>query len=210
MDHARPLTALFPGARGAVLDVLTRVQRGMTIRQIADRAGVSHPQAARHIRDLELLGIVHREHVGRSHRITLTESMASDALRRLARLRHDAILEMRDAAAALDPQPSSMIVFGSFARGDDDAESDIDVLVVLEDDVAEGAIDETLAEWCGHIASRTGNPVAEIVVSQEQLRTMAPSFLQSVSSDGILISGVSLATTRMLRVVAEDAGTYGT
>jgi len=200
---------LFPGARGAVLEALTRVQSGMTIRQLADRAGVSHPQAARHIRDLERLGIVRREHIGRSHRITLTDSMVSDVLRQLARLREEVIAEMRSTAARLEPQPLAMVVFGSFARGDDDADSDIDVLVVIDDAALEDPIDQALAGWCNHIAARTGNPVAEIVVTLLELHGMSPSLLQSVSRDGILIAGSAIPDMSRLRVVAEDGTPYG-
>jgi predicted nucleotidyltransferase len=206
MDHARPLAALFPGARGAVLDVLTRVQRGMTIRQLADRAGVSHPQAARHIRDFELLGIVSRELVGRSHRITLTETMAAELLRRLTQLRTAVLHEMRTAASTLDPLPVSMVVFGSFARGDDGAASDIDVLVVIDDAVPDGRIDASLARWCDHIARLTGNPVTEIVVRRSELDTLDPALRVSIERDGVPIAGDPLPDARGLRVVAEDRG----
>jgi DNA-binding transcriptional ArsR family regulator len=181
----------------------------MTIRQIADRAGVSHPQAARHIRDLERLGIVDRELVGRSHLITLTDTMASELLRRLARLREDVIAEMRGAASKLDPQPFAMIVFGSFARGDDDAKSDIDVLVVVDGSAVDPGLDETLEEWCRHIAARTGNPVAEIVVLREDLGAMSPALLQHIRRDGILIAGAPIPDIPALRIVAEDGPSYG-
>jgi DNA-binding Lrp family transcriptional regulator len=184
------------------------MRQGMTIRQIADRAGVSHAQAARHIRDLEGLGIVRREHLGRSHRITLTDTMVSDLILRLARLRDEVIVEMRSAAKAIDPQPSAMALFGSFARGDDDAASDIDVLVVV-DEVARGdAIDETLGQWCHTVAARTGNAVAEIVVTLEEYRDMSPPLVQSIRNDAIMIVGTSLPEIPRLRVVAEDPDAY--
>jgi predicted nucleotidyltransferase len=209
MDHAHAITSLIPGARGAVLDVLTRVQRGMTIRQIADRAGVSHPQAARHIRDLERLGIVSREHVGRSHRITLTETLTSALLRRLAGLREEAIREMRSAAARIDPRPLAMVIFGSFARGDDDADSDIDVLVIVEDGMTEGASDPTLSAWCRHIAGLTGNPVAEVVVTLRDFHLMDQGLRDSIARDRIMIVGDALPDVPALRVVAEEGSPYG-
>ena len=208
MDHARPITALFPGARGAVLDVLTRVQRGMTIRQLAERAGVSHPQVSRHVADLEHLGIVRREHVGRSHVITLTDALAADLLRRMTGLREDAIAHMRRMAGAIEPQPFAMTMFGSFARGDDDAASDIDVLVVIEDGTPEGAIDDTLATWCGRVAELTGNPVAEIVVTRSSLDSIDGALRGAIERDGIPILGVDAPRTRSLSVVAEKPEPY--
>ena len=208
MDHARPITALFPGARGAVLDVLTRVQRGMTIRQLAERAGVSHPQVSRHVADLEHLGVVRREHVGRSHVITLTDSLAADLLRRMTGLRQDAIANMRRMAMAIEPRPFAMTLFGSFARGDDDATSDIDVLVVIEDGTPEGATDEALARWCGRVAELTGNPVAEIVVTRSSFDSMDGALRESIERDGIPILGAGAPRTRSLSVVAEESARY--
>jgi len=208
VDHARPIPMLFPGVRGAILDVLTRVESGMTIRQLAERAGVSHPQAARHVRDLETLGVIAREHVGRSHRITLTDSMTADLLRRLTRQRDEVIREMRTAASQLSPAPFTMIVFGSFARGDDHAGSDIDVLVVVDDDIREGELDGPLAAWCDRIARLTGNSVTEIVVDRRGLDAMSPSLLASIDRDGVVIVGERLPPRIGLRIAAEGDDAY--
>ena len=209
MDHARPIPSLIPGARGAVLEVLTRVQRGMTIRQLADRAGVSHPQAARHVADLERLGIVRREHVGRSHVITLTDTLTVDLLRRVTGLRQAVLRGMTDTASLLEPRPVSMVVFGSFARGDDDAESDIDVLVVVEDDQDDGALDAALARWCQDVTRLTGNPVTEIVVPLAELNSMDRSLRESIERDGITILPEVDARGPRLKVVAEERSPYG-
>jgi len=209
MDHARPIPSLIPGARGAVLDVLTRVQRGMTIRQLADRAGVSHPQVAHHVADLERLGIVQREHVGRSHVITLTDTIAADLLRDMNGLRREAIELMKRSAATLQPRPIAMTLFGSFARGDDGADSDIDIVVVVDDAMPEGSIDEALAEWCARIAERTGNAVAEIVVTRSSLDTMDPSLRASIERDGIALLADDDGRGQRLQVVAEDRPSYG-
>lgn len=209
MDHARPIQALFPGARGAVLDVLTRVQRGMTIRQLADRAGVSHPQVSRHVSDLEALGIVRREHVGRSHVITLSGTMAADLIRRIATLRQDAIGTMQRAALAIEPRPLALILFGSFARGDDDARSDIDVLVVIDDAMREGEIDASLSEWCLQVTALTGNPVAEILIRRGDIDGLDADLRSSIEKDGVAILGDLLPEGPRLRIVAEARGPYG-
>lgn len=204
MDHARPIPSLFPGARGAVLDALTRVQRGMTIRQLADRAGVSHPQASRHVADLERLGIVRREHVGRSHVITMTDTLAAELLRGMTGLRQDVIRTMQRTAMSIEPHPSAITLFGPFARADDDADSDIDVLVVVDDTVPEGAIDESLAEWCGRISDITGNSVAEIVVTKSSLARMDGALRDAIERDGIPILRAQGTEEPRLQVVAEE------
>jgi predicted nucleotidyltransferase len=48
----------------------------------------------------------------------------------LADLRDAYLGETRDSARRIDPAPVNMTLFGSFARGDDDGASDVDVIVV--------------------------------------------------------------------------------
>ncbi len=55
---------------------------------------------------------------------------AGQLVARLGRLRIQVIEEMRGLARDLDPQPLSMVLFGSLARGDAGAASDIDILAV--------------------------------------------------------------------------------
>lgn len=209
MDHARPIPSLFPGARGAVLDVLTRVQRGMTIRQLADRAGVSHPQVSRHVADLERLGIIRREHVGRSHVITLTDTLATGLLRGMTGLRENVVHTMQRTATSIEPRPVAITLFGSFARGDDHADSDIDVLVVVDDAMPEGAIDESLMEWCRGITEITGNAVAEIVVTRSSLDAMDHTLHDAIERDGIPILRAQGSVEPRLQVVAEERAPYG-
>ena len=208
MDHARPIPSLFPGARGAVLDVLTRVHRGMTICQLADRAGVSHPQASRHVDDLGRLGIVRREHVGRSRVITLTDTLAAALLRGVTGLRQDVIRTMQRTATSIEPRSVAITLFGSFARGDDDADSDIDVLVVADDAMPEGAIDESLASWCGQVSELTGNSVAEIVTTRSSLATMNRALRDAIERDRIPILRAEGSAEPRLQVVAEERAPY--
>jgi DNA-binding Lrp family transcriptional regulator len=83
MDFRSPLEALLPGVGAAVLSVLARTTQPLTIRQLAERAGASHPQVSNRVEHFERLGVVRREMVGRSHLVTLTASAASDLVRRL-------------------------------------------------------------------------------------------------------------------------------
>lgn len=67
--------------------------------------------------------------------LIVPEHVATRALLGLASARRNVMAEMGRRAGALNPAPTSVIVFGSFARGDDDAESDIDVVVVRPVDI---------------------------------------------------------------------------
>lgn len=193
MDYLTPLEALFPGAAGAVLGVLTRTTQPLTVRQLADRAGVSHPQVSHHVDRLETLGIVRRHVAGRSHQITLTDSVAAALLRRFAGLHGDVLAHMRATAAQLDPAPDSIVVFGSFARGAARADSDIDLAVVASPEwTADEACLAQLGSWLDEVAAFAGNPVAEVLVTPTELadRRDEPVW-ESIRREGVVILGVA-------------------
>lgn len=157
-----------PGAAAAVVAVLTRSEEPLTLRQIAERAGVSHPQVSRHVERLEALGLAHRAVVGRSHQVKLTRSAAADLLRRLNRLDAVVMEHVRSTAPTLEPNAVNVAIFGSFVRGTARADSDIDVVVIAEEPSDEGWL-ATLAAWADDLAVVAGNPVAEMVVAVEDL-----------------------------------------
>jgi predicted nucleotidyltransferase len=193
MDFSGPIEALFPGAAGAVLDVLTRTEQRLSMRQIADRAGVSHPQVARHVERLERLGVVQREIVGRSHLVSLTDSVAARTLRGLASLDESVLRYMRNTAPSLQPDALSVVVFGSFARGEATEHSDLDVAVVVDGVVSEGWL-EDLSRWVDDVAAFAGSPVSEIVVDVEELPArMDDPLWGAILAEGLTVAGRDLA-----------------
>lgn len=193
MDYLSPIEALFPGAAGAVLGVLTRTTQPLTVRQLADRADVSHPQVSHHVDRLETLGVVHRYVAGRSHQIILTDGAAAVLLRRFAGLHDDVLDHMRTTAAEFDPAPDSIVVFGSFARGSARADSDIDIAVVASPAwVADEDCLAQLASWLDEVAAFAGNPVAEILVTPDDLddRRDEPVW-ESIRDEGVVLFGVA-------------------
>ncbi len=193
VDYVSPIEALFPGVTAAVLAVLARTEQPLTLRQVADRAGVSHPQVGRHVDRLEELGVVRRSVVGRSHQVTLTDGAAGRQLRRLARLDRAVLDHMRATAQALEPNALSVTVFGSFARGTAGIESDIDVAVVAEDPADEDWLSK-LATWADDVADFAGNPVAEMVLAAADLASRADDPVWSaIRIEGSTIAGRPIA-----------------
>lgn len=193
VDYSAPIEAIFPGATAAVLEVLARTTQPLSLRQVADRAGISHPQVARHVERLERLGVVHREVVGRSHLVRLTTSAAARMLRDLAALDATVLQYMRDTASALHPAPLSIVVFGSFARGEATEHSDIDVAVIV-DRAADERWMEGLSRWVDDVAAFAGNPVAEIVVDADNLVARVDNPLWAAAiAEGLTVAGRDLA-----------------
>lgn len=122
-----------PGARGAVLLALLRTGAPLTGRRIhalvGDRCSLGSVQQA--LRDLTQLGLVSSETVGRAgvHRIN-EEHEAVGPLRELMSPLDMLARVVREEAAGAP----AVIVFGSVARGEASADSDIDLAVVAPTD----------------------------------------------------------------------------
>jgi len=128
MNFGEPFGGLMPGARGAVLAVLLRTGAPLTGRRVhalADGHSLGAVQQA--LRDLEQIGVITSETIGRAgvHRINeANEAIAP--LRALASPIEMLTRVVRDAVQGVD----AVIVFGSVARGDAHATSDVDLAVI--------------------------------------------------------------------------------
>ncbi|MCB1284369.1 MAG: nucleotidyltransferase domain-containing protein [Microthrixaceae bacterium] len=131
MDFVRPIEAIVPGAQGRVLEVLARTTDELNLRTIARLAGISPAQTSRVLPRLAYLGIVRRREVPPASLFSLAlDHVAAGPLLALAASRQSVLDEIGRAASELVDLPISAIVFGSLARGEADAESDIDLAVV--------------------------------------------------------------------------------
>ncbi|MBI2238519.1 MAG: nucleotidyltransferase domain-containing protein, partial [Actinobacteria bacterium] len=118
-------------------------------------------------------------------------------IRRLADVRTELLEGLRRTAAEIRPAPVSLVLFGSFARGDASAESDLDVLAVRPRSVLEGDDGWTsaLAGWTDRARRLSGNAVNLVEVGQEELRNLLrrPTALwREIAGDGILLFGSPL------------------
>ncbi len=131
MDFRHPIEAAIPGAQGRVIAALLGTSGELNLRTIARVAGVSIAQASRVLPGLVELGMIERREVPPSSLFRLVpEHVASRALLELADSHDVVMVEMGRAASKIRPAPVSVITFGSFARGDSDVDSDIDVIIV--------------------------------------------------------------------------------
>jgi DNA-binding transcriptional ArsR family regulator len=194
LDYLSPLESIFPGVGSAVLAVLADTQQPLTIRQLAERAGASHPRVGQHVDRFEALGLVQREVVGRSHLVRLTDTAAAQLVRRLVRVREEVVTFMESAAAELDPPATSIVVFGSFARGTARAGSDIDVAIVAPPGrVADDTWSQQVSAWVDAVSDYAGNPVAEIVLGLDDLAPRGSDPLwRDVRREGLVIAGAPL------------------
>lgn len=195
MDFVHPVEAAIPGVQGRILAVLAESTAELNIRTIADLSGVSLAQSSRVLPDLVELGLVERREVPPSSLFRLVpDHIAAGPLLAIARVRDRIIEEMGRLAAELPVGPASVIVFGSFARGEADTESDIDIVFVrpLSIDESDEGWSASVEQWRSAIRRMSGNRVEVLEVGSEEisgrLRSRQPVW-RDIRREGIVVHG---------------------
>lgn len=139
MDVSHPSRAIVPTLDGPVLTVLARTTRPLTVGEVHRLAGTGSENGVR-----KALGRLVKEGTVRAdHRSTATyyegnrDHLVWPAVEIIAGLRRTLLQRIRDELSGWDPRPLHASLFGSAARGDGDMASDIDILLIRPDDVAE-------------------------------------------------------------------------
>lgn len=191
MDLSRPIEALIPGAQGQLLGALVGAGRELNTKTAAEIAGVSAPHASRVLAHLVALGLVVRRDVPPVALYSIASgSIMAGLLDQLRDLRAAVFAEMARAAADMTPAPVQIVVFGSVARGESGAASDIDVLVVAPT----GAIDTdqwtaSVISWRERVSRFAASPVEVLEVDEHhwQTRTLDNELWREINRDGIVV-----------------------
>ncbi len=205
MDFRRPVEAVIPGVQGRILAVLAETTAELNLRTIARLADVSPAQASRVLPELVMLGLVERREAPPSALFALVEdNVAARAVHALSRSRETVLEELGALARHMDPSPISAIVFGSLARGEADAASDLDVVLVRPAGLGED--DEpwvaSADAWRDAVLRLTGNPVRMLEIAETEVarRLRRPTALWAdVIRDGVVVHGSSLDALRSRR-----------
>ena len=178
---------LIPGASGAVLAVLLRTGVPLTGRQVhglvRDQCSLWSVQQA--LASLADLGVVEGRAVGRAMVHTINEDhYAIQPLRVLL----DPIAALREAVrAVVGSSVDGVVLFGSVARGEATAESDVDLAVVAPSDW------EGRTELEDAVRSRLGNDCDVLVFTPEEFSRLAASgdepVVAKILADGVLLLG---------------------
>lgn len=195
VDVAHPVVAVIPGAQGRILAVLAETSAELNLRTLARLSGVSPAQVSRLLPSLVDLGMVERREAPPSALFRFVpEHVASRAIAVLTRTRQTILDELAGGAADLDPPPVSLIVFGSFARGEATIGSDIDVVVVRPRlvDQEDPGWRRSLDAWCDWARRVSGNRIDLLEVSEsdigERLRSRKPVWMD-IRRDGLVVHG---------------------
>ena len=197
MDFRHPIESIIPGAQGRVLAVLLNSTGDLNVRNIARIGGVSVAQASRVLPGRVELGIVERREVPPSSLFRLIpEHVASRSLLELVNVRRGLFGELGILSESLNPKPTSVIVFGSVARGDSGDGSDLDLIVVRPSDLPNDDrwIDE-LEKFRISAQRASGNSVELLEVGSTEIGnrlTALDGVWCDVRREGIVVFGSSL------------------
>ena len=179
-----------------VLLVLRGTTRPLTGREVARlvRAG-SQPAVNAVLRRLAGEGVVRSEEAGNAYLYTFNrDHLGAPAIELLAGIRSELERRLRTEIAGWKVAPVHISLFGSAARGDGDARSDIDVFLVrparvAEDDPRWRAQLERLSV---HIYAWTGNHAGLSEVSPadvRRLRRERPPVVEELLRDAVTLAG---------------------
>jgi predicted nucleotidyltransferase len=199
MHLGQPARSLVPTVDAPVLLALHATTRPLSGRRLATLAGASHTAVNAILGRLTRAGVVLAERQGNAVLYRANRDHVGWAVvEALAGMRRSALDAMRAEIASWQNAPVTALCFGSFARGEGDEDSDVDLLLVRPSDVAE--LDDTwdrqqqaLREL---VQDATGNDCQILDIDLPRLLRHVDLDDPLVSNwlhDGVLLSGITLA-----------------
>ena len=186
MDVSMPIMTVVPSLDGPVLAALAATTEPMGLGTVHNRAGRGSKSGVRSVLlrmvddglVIEVPGgyLLNRDH------------LAAPAVELLASLHGELTNRIRSVVEEWNIAPTLVGLFGSAARRDGDANSDIDVLVVSDDpdlDESVDALAEQIRRWTGNRAQVIGRSPNEIA----RLRRAKEPILAEWTRDLVVIAG---------------------
>jgi predicted nucleotidyltransferase len=212
VDLTHPIHVLVPTLDGPVLEVLARTTRPLTGREVQRLARKGSPSGVRlALSRLTDQGIVHAEHRSTAvFYVANRDHLAWPAVETLTNLRRALLQRLRTELESWHPTPNHASLFGSAARGDGDASSDIDILLIRPDELAED--DSPWADQVDrlrhHVVIWTGNRCQAFELDRHRLAEHVQAhdpLIDAWLRDAIPLAGPDLRNTlRDLAVMGRD------
>ena len=195
MNFQRPLSVVTPTLDGDVLAVLARAEVEFSGREIHRALGhSSHTGVRRCLERLVREGIVLERRAGSALLYRLNrDHLAAPHIEALATLRLQLFDRLREKISNWQTPPVVAAVFGSVARGEATADSDLDIFLLRP-----RGVDEDDAEWRDQVTALeeaasawTGNDARTLEYCESELPKLGlgEPVIEDVIADGITLAG---------------------
>ena len=183
-------------SRVQVLRVLQGVRIPLNTSQIASRVKLSWPAVATALDELASMGIVQSNTVGRTwvHQLVrgnvYVQRIVDPVF--LAEQEIPELMEeyLRDS---FGEHAVSIVLFGSYAREEQDETSDVDVVLVGKDAGEKAALDAEFDARISEFYEKFGATLSPLIYDMSEaagLWERAPALLASLKEDGVVVSGL--------------------
>lgn len=196
MDLGRPIRSIIPTLDGPILEALAATTRPMTGLEVHRRAGSGSPNGIRRVlaRLVDQGVVLATEHASATFYVLNRNHLSWLAVDLLTQMRRMLIDRIRDEFKSWALPPLHASLFGSVARGEGDASSDIDILIIRPD-----AVDEDESPWAdqvdalrSRVRSWTGNRCQAFQIDATRLAEHAAvndPLMQEWKRDAITLAG---------------------
>lgn len=206
MDLSRPTTTLLGRVDSAVLAVLVRSEQPLTVREVQRLADTGSYEgirlALRRMAESGLLQV--DERTSGTFYLINRDHLAYPAVEALFSMRHRLTRLVGETIDGWPQPPVHASFFGSYVRRDGGVDSDIDILLVFDDETYEdedrwgeqvGSLERSVQQW-------TGNPATVLTMSASDLKAMASgrratALWKSLRGEALLVYGMEL--TKVIR-----------
>lgn len=199
MNVSHPIRGIIPTLDAPVIEVLAGTTRGLSGREVHRLAGVGSVRGVQLVlARLVAQGLVRAdEHANATLYMANRSHLAWPALEALVGLRRHLLERLREIVAGWEIAPLHVSLFGSAARRDGGADSDIDLLIVRPDAVAEGneAWEAQIDALRDQVMTWTGNRCQAFDVDRGRLGAHLAAgdpLVENWLRDGVLLAGEPL------------------
>lgn len=180
-----------------VLRELVGVSVPLNAAQIAVRTGLTRPAVGTVLGDLATMGLVASTAVGnaRVHWLVRENTYVQHLVEVVFRFESgvpDMLLD--DLRRTFAGAAESVVLFGSYARGDQRPASDIDLVLVGSDEAGKVALDDLMAREFGALGRRWGASLSALTYTAEeaaQLWRRSPDLQRSLEAEGVVVAGTA-------------------
>ncbi|MHB1568463.1 MAG: nucleotidyltransferase domain-containing protein [Solirubrobacteraceae bacterium] len=196
------MLAVAPTLDGDILAALARGDLELSGRELARHIGYGSAEGIRRAADrLVAQGTVLRRAAGGAHLYRLNrEHLAARHIEGLANMRGDLLERLRSLLAAWSEPAKVVLLFGSVARGEATADSDVDLLIIRARavDPDSGAWRTQLFDLARSVTAWTGNDTRVVEYGEEELSEGPEPILGEAITDGIELFGSRRALKRLI------------